>query len=62
MAKLPSTSRPRDWMNLAAFIAVLTAGVLLIVLAHLTTSGLTTVCAALAGLYGAWRHFRRDEP
>jgi hypothetical protein len=62
VAKLPPASTSRDWTDLAAFVAVLATGVLLIVLGHLTTGGLTTVCAALVGVYGAWKHFRHDKP
>ena len=58
MTKLSGKNRSRDRSDLIAFVAVLAAGVLLIVLGHLTTGGLTTVCAALAGIYGAWRRFR----
>ena len=58
MKKLPSNSSPRDWRDLVAFLAVLTTGVLLILLGHVTSGGLTTVCAALVGLYATWKHFR----
>jgi len=37
---------------------VLATGILLVVLGHLTAGSLTTVCAALVGLYGASQHFR----
>jgi hypothetical protein len=46
------------WRDLVAFLAILTTGILLITLGHLTSSALTTVCAALAGVYVAWRHRR----
>jgi hypothetical protein len=58
VSKLPSTSAPRDWRDLIAFLAVLLTGMLLIILGHMTAGGLTTVCAALVGLYAAWNHFR----
>jgi hypothetical protein len=45
-------------VDLASFISVLATGILLVVVGHLTVGGVTTVCAALVGLYGAWRHFR----
>jgi hypothetical protein len=57
VSKLPPARTPREWADLIAFVAVLVTGVVLIVLGHLTTGGLTTVCAALVGVYGAWRHF-----
>lgn len=52
------SSAPRNWPDLIAFLAVLVTGLLLIILGHMTSGGLTTVCAALVGLYAAWRHFR----
>lgn len=58
MSKLPSPAGPPLWADLIAFVAVLTACILLIVLGHLTATGVTSVCAAVVGLYGAWRHFR----
>ena len=51
-------SAPGGWRDLIAFLAVLVTGILLIILGHMTSGGLTTVCAALVGLYAAWRHFR----
>ena len=51
-------SAPGGWPNLIAFLAVLVTGILLIILGHMTSDGLTTVSAALVGLYAAWRHFR----
>jgi hypothetical protein len=38
-------------------LAVLASGVLLIIFGHLTAGSLTTVCAALVGVYAAWRHY-----
>ena len=52
------SSAPRNWPDLIAFLSVLVTGLLLIILGHMTSGGLTTVCAALVGLYAAWRHFR----
>jgi len=57
MSKIPSASARRDWLDLIAFLAVLATGVLLITFGHLTVGSLTTVCAALVGLYAAWRRF-----
>jgi hypothetical protein len=58
MSKLSGSKAPRDhsgdWPNLLAFIAVLATGVLLIILGHMTAGGLTTACAALAGVYASW--------
>ena len=58
MSKLSGKNASRDWSDLIAFVAVLVAGILLIVLGHMTAGSLTAACAALAGIYGAWRHFR----
>jgi hypothetical protein len=48
-----------NWPDLLAFVAVLTAGVLLVLAGHVTVGGLTTACAALGGLFAAWRGLRR---
>jgi hypothetical protein len=58
MSKLPSPAGSPQWTDLIAFVAVLATGILLIVLGHLTATGVTSVCAAVVGLYGAWRRFR----
>jgi hypothetical protein len=55
MKKLSSPGTPPDWMHLVAFVAVLVTGVLLVVLGHLTATEVTSACAAIGGLYGAWR-------
>jgi hypothetical protein len=61
VAKLPPASTRRDWVDLAAFVAVLVTGVLLIVFGHLAAGSLATVCAALGGVYGVWTHFRQNR-
>jgi hypothetical protein len=43
-------------------VAVLITGITLVLFGHVTTGGLTTACAALAGLYAAWCRFRRPKP
>ena len=53
----PQAGPPPQWANLVAFVAVLATGIALIVLGHLTAAGVTSVCAAIVGLYGAWRRF-----
>jgi hypothetical protein len=58
MSKLSGNNAPRDWSDLIAFVAVLATGILLIIFGHLTAGSLTTACAALAGVYAAWRRFR----
>ncbi len=55
MSKISPNSARRDWLDLIAFLAVLATGIMLITLGHLTAGGVTTVCAALVGLYAAWR-------
>lgn len=55
MSKLPSQSGLPQWADLIAFISVLVTSVLLIVVGHLTAAGVTSVCTAIAGLYGLWR-------
>ena len=58
MRKVPGNNLPREWSDLIAFVAVLVTGILLIVFGHMTAGSLTTACAALAGVYAAWRRFR----
>jgi hypothetical protein len=55
---IPPGDKPRDWSDLIVFLAVLATGIVLIVLGHMTAGGLTSACAALVALYGAWRRFR----
>lgn len=57
MSKLSSSAGSPKWVDLFAFMAILTTSILLIVLGHLTAAGVTSVCAAVVGLYGAWRRF-----
>jgi hypothetical protein len=58
MSKISPNRAPREWADLIAFLAVLVSGVLLIILGHLTAGSLTAVCAALVGVFGAFRRFR----
>jgi hypothetical protein len=46
---------PHGWWDLLAFIAVLVTGISLIVFGHVTVVGLPMACAALVGLFAAWR-------
>jgi hypothetical protein len=57
----PSPTPPPRWVDLIAFVAVLATGILLIVLGHLTATGVTSVCVAIVGLYGAWRLTSRPQ-
>jgi hypothetical protein len=54
----PSSSKLGQWLDVIAFISVLTTGCVLIVIGHLTIGSLTAACGALISLFGAWRHFR----
>lgn len=45
--------RSHNRLDSAVFIAILTAGVVLLLLG-VPTNSLATVCVALSGLYGAW--------
>ena len=45
---------PRPWINLIAFLGVLAFGGVLIALGRTTAGSLTTICAALGGLYAVW--------
>ncbi len=67
MNKLPTGRASRDSIHLIALIAILATAILLIVLGHITAGSLTTVCGALATLFGAWSRFgpvchRRHPP
>jgi hypothetical protein len=63
-------SRDSDpWVDLIAFLGVLTLGGVLIIIGRTTAGSLATVCAALGALYAVWRRFRStseldgiDEP
>jgi hypothetical protein len=58
----PAPARnPNHWVDLIAFLAVLALGGALIALGHITAGSLATVCAALAGLYGVWKHVRSSN-
>ena len=41
---------PNDWQDLIAFLAILATAMILIVIGRITAGGLTTACAALAGV------------
>ena len=56
MHKLPHSDGPSQWINLIAFLGVLTLAGVLLVLGHLTAGSLATVCAALGGLFADWKH------
>jgi hypothetical protein len=55
VSKVPPSPGPSPWADLIAFLAVLAAVILLVVVGNLTAAGVTSVCAAVVGLYGAWR-------
>ena len=58
MSAAPLGKGPRGWPDLVAFLGVLMAGVMLVSVGQVPVDGLVTACAALAGLFGAWRHLR----
>jgi hypothetical protein len=55
-------NRDTAWLDGVMFVAVLATGAILTTVGHLTVPGLTAVCTALAGLYGAWMKFRPKPP
>jgi hypothetical protein len=54
----PDPGPRSSWVDLVAFVAVLAAGVLLVLFGHVATGGLTTACVALAWLYATFRGSR----
>jgi hypothetical protein len=52
-------SKVGQWLDVIAFLAVLTTGCILILIGHLTIGSLTAACAALITLYSAWKHLRK---
>lgn len=58
MSKLSPPAGSPQWKDLIAFVAVLAACVVLIVLGHLTAAGVTSICAAVVGLHKEWRRSR----
>ena len=55
-ARRPGGSGP--WIDLIAFLAVLTLGGVLMALGRTTAGSLATICAALGGLYAIWKRPR----
>jgi hypothetical protein len=58
----PARDPRGNWPDLIAFVAVLATGVALVLIGHVSTTGLTTECVALGGLFGIWLGFRRPPP
>jgi hypothetical protein len=58
MSKL---ARPGQWIDLIAFLGVLALGGYLIAFGHTTAGALASICAALAGLYAAYKHLPRSD-
>jgi hypothetical protein len=52
---------PSPWIDLIAFLAILTLGGVLIAFGRVTAGSLATICAALGGLYGAWKRLRSSD-
>jgi hypothetical protein len=71
MSKIPQLPRsgnpaPRSrnsspWVDLIAFLGVLTLGGVLMAFGRTTAGSLATICAALGGLYAVWKHFRFSD-
>jgi len=71
LSRLPDTGKrtpsPRDpdrWVDLIAFLAVLTLGGVLMAVIPTTAVSIATVFVALGGLYRLWKRSRRpdDDP
>jgi hypothetical protein len=66
MSKIPQLPRPGNpaprsgesssWVDLIAFLGVLTLGGVLMGLGRTTAGSLVTICAALGSLYAVWKH------
>jgi hypothetical protein len=63
--QLPGSSKPVSpsgdpdpWVDLIAFLAVLTLAGVLAALGNVTAGSLAAICGALGGLYGVWRRRR----
>lgn len=59
MSKLSHSGSPGQWIDLIAFLGVLALGGYLIAFGHTTAGSLASICAALAGLYAAYKHLHR---
>ena len=60
---VPATTEPdpgsrSSWPEVTALVAVLAAGVLLVVFGHVATGGLSTACVSMAWLYATFRGSR----
>ena len=54
----PRSGGSNTWVDLIAFLAVLTLGGVLMALGHTTAGSLAAICAALGGLYAIWKRPR----
>jgi len=52
----PRPGGPSSWVDLIAFLGILTLGGILMGLGRTTAGSLVTICAALGSLYGVWKH------
>jgi hypothetical protein len=57
----PRRRNSRPWVDLIAFLAVLTLGGALIAFGRVTAGSLATICAALGGLYAVWKRPRSSD-
>jgi hypothetical protein len=51
----PRSGGSSPWVDLIAFLGVLTLGGVLMALGRTTAGSLATICAALGGLYAIWK-------
>lgn len=68
MTKVPQLPQSRNpaprsrnsgaWIDLIAFLGVLCLGAVLIAFGHIAVGSLAAICAALGGLYAAYKRFR----
>jgi hypothetical protein len=52
----PGSPNSGPWVDLIAFLGVLTLGGVLIASGRSTAGSLATICAALGALYAVWKH------
>ncbi|MFH7595281.1 hypothetical protein WDV06_09285 [Streptomyces racemochromogenes] len=60
---MPTRRGPRGSfpVELLVFLAILTTGIILILVGHISPEALAGYASALTGLYTAWRHYPRSE-
>jgi hypothetical protein len=51
-----SSDQSERFLDIVALVCVLSTGIILLTVAHLSVDSLASVCSALVTLYTAWRH------